>query len=210
MNTIKFYKTNESYGFFSNFSPHPVFIENELWATTEHYFQASKFEDITVRNKIKNIKSPMDAANEGRNRNNRLRLNWEDIKDKIMYNGLFFKFLQHPKLRKELILTGDKVLIEHTENDNYWADGGDGSGENKLGILLMNLRSDIKNISPDPDIVLPPWIPFPSIDQNNLFWRMGLGEDYLAQWSKYYLRLTDNSIYKRNFPENEDWEGIYD
>jgi len=210
MNTIKFYRTNEPYGFFSNFSQHPVFIKNELWATTEHYFQASKFEDPSVRNKIKNIKSPMDAAKEGRNRNNKLRPNWEDIKDEVMYEALFFKFLQHPKLRKELILTGDKILIEHTANDIYWADGGDGSGKNKLGILLMGLRDDIKDISSDPNIILPPWIPFPSINQNDLFWRMGLGEQYITEWAEYYLHLPENSIYIKTFPEHKDWEGIYD
>jgi predicted NAD-dependent protein-ADP-ribosyltransferase YbiA (DUF1768 family) len=36
--------------------------------------------------------------------------------------------------------TKDKVLIEHTIKDRYWADGGDGSGKNRLGVLLMKLR----------------------------------------------------------------------
>ena len=33
--------------------------------------------------------------------------------------------------------TGDRKLIEHTDKDKYWGDGGDGKGENRLGILLM-------------------------------------------------------------------------
>ena len=32
-------------------------------------------------------------------------------------------------------------LVEHTPNDNYWGDGGyDGKGQNKLGVLLMDVR----------------------------------------------------------------------
>ena len=33
--------------------------------------------------------------------------------------------------------TGQKMLVEHTKNDRYWADGGDGSGKNMLGILAI-------------------------------------------------------------------------
>ncbi|WP_050027023.1 NADAR domain-containing protein [Verrucomicrobium sp. BvORR034] len=29
-------------------------------------------------------------------------------------------------------------------NDSYWADGGDGSGKNCLGILLMELRDQLR------------------------------------------------------------------
>lgn len=36
--------------------------------------------------------------------------------------------------------TGDKILREHTRWDNYWADGGNGSGKNRLGYLLMKVR----------------------------------------------------------------------
>jgi len=35
-------------------------------------------------------------------------------------------------------------LIEHTKNDSYWADGGDGSGKNRLGQLLMELRNQLR------------------------------------------------------------------
>ena len=31
-----------------------------------------------------------------------------------------------------------------SENDNYWADGGDGSGKNRLGQLVMDLRAQLR------------------------------------------------------------------
>jgi len=35
-------------------------------------------------------------------------------------------------------------LIEHTKKDSYWGDGGNGSGKNKLGKILMKVRYELK------------------------------------------------------------------
>ena len=51
------------------------------------------------------------------------------------------KFRQHDDLCRELLRTGRAPLIEHTEEDHYWGDGGDGSGRNMLGQILMDVRS---------------------------------------------------------------------
>ncbi len=209
MNIIQFYKVHDSYGFLSNFAPYPIFLDNQVWKTVEHYFQASKFEDEFTKLKIRQMNSPMDAATEGRNGKNALREDWDYIKEDIMREAVLAKFLQHPKLRKKLILTGNSILIEHTKNDSYWADGGDGTGKNRLGIILMEIRDEVQKHSKDPDLVLAPWIAFPLISQNDLFWRMGLGEEYLTQWAEFYLQ-SDREYYRKVFPENKDWEGIYD
>jgi N-glycosidase YbiA len=209
MKQIKFYKVNEPYGFFSNFSPHPIFIENEKWNTVEHYFQASKFQELEIKKKIQSIQSPMQAAIEGRNIQNILREDWDLIKEDIMYNALKSKFTQHPKLMSELLSLKGCLIIEHTKNDNYWGDGGNGTGQNRLGVLLMKLRDCLSNEMHDNSLVLPPWKAFPTIDQYDLFWRMGLGEEYLFQWSKYYLSINQIE-YKNKYPEPNEWEGIYD
>ena len=57
-----------------------------------------------------------------------------------MYEGLKHKFGQNEELRLKLMETGDRKIIEHTDRDKFWGDGGNGKGENKLGILLMKLR----------------------------------------------------------------------
>lgn len=208
MTEIRFYKVSDPFGFFSNFSPHPIFLDGERWNTVEHYFQASKFESIEVREKIKSIELPMQAAIEGRDSKNIIRSDWEAIKEQIMYNALRCKFLQHPKLLKQLLLTKDCFIIEHTEKDYYWADGGDGTGKNRLGILLMKVRSEMEEFG-DMSIILPPWIAFPDIDQFDMFWRMGLGEDYLMQWFQYLLSI-DQKKYREKFPEPGEWEGVYE
>jgi len=43
-------------------------------------------------------------------------------------------------LRETLLATGDSTIVEHTKNDAYWGDGGDGTGKNRLGEILMLVR----------------------------------------------------------------------
>lgn len=66
--------------------------------------------------------------------------------DKIMYEIVFAKFTQNTGPRKELFRIGDKTLVEHTKNDSYWADGGDGSGRNQLGKTLMAIRDIVSEM----------------------------------------------------------------
>jgi ribA/ribD-fused uncharacterized protein len=142
---IKFYKVHDDYGFMSNFAPYPFSDGSKIWPTSEHYFQAQKFLVPEIQEKIRQIASPMDAVLEGRNRQNPLRPDWEEIKDKVMLQALRMKFSQHPEIAKELLSTGEAIIIEHTRNDAYWADSGDGSGKNKLGLLLIQVREELKN-----------------------------------------------------------------
>ena len=45
-----------------------------------------------------------------------------------MYDAIKAKFTQHKDLNKNLLETAGRTLIEHSSNDTYWADGGDGTG----------------------------------------------------------------------------------
>ena len=145
--TIKFYRISEPYGEFSNFAAFPIKIGGKTWPTSEHFFQGQKFAEGEHQNEIRRAKSPMVAARLGRSRKHPIRRDWEAAKDDIMRQALRAKFTQHPKLRSLLLSTGDARLIEHTTNDSYWGDGGDGSGENRLGLLLMELRELLRKES---------------------------------------------------------------
>ena len=142
--SIRFYRVNDPYGVFSNFAPYPIEIDGTRWPTSEHYFQAQKFADESHREAVRAAGSPMDAARMGRDRSRPLRADWEAVKDDVMYRALVAKFTQHPGPRSTLLDTGDAELIEHTANDAYWADGGDGSGRNMLGVLLMRVRDELR------------------------------------------------------------------
>ena len=146
---ILFYRINEAYGGFSNFSPHLVELKGRIWPTSEHYFQAQKFAATEHEETVRNAKSPMVAARMGRSRERPLRPDWETVKDDIMREVLRAKFSQHPELRSLLLSTGDAQLVEHTRNDRYWADAGDGTGKNRLGQLLMELRAELRGTLAD-------------------------------------------------------------
>jgi N-glycosidase YbiA len=144
MNTINFYRVREPYGEFSNFAPYPIQLKGKDWRTTEHYFQAQKFLDTEHEEAIRLEPSPMIAARMGRDRKKPLRKDWEVIKDNLMREAVLAKFTQHPKLKELLLSTGEAYLVEHTTNDSYWGDGGDGSGQNKLGQILMSVRDELR------------------------------------------------------------------
>jgi ribA/ribD-fused uncharacterized protein len=146
MKTIRFYRVNEPYGEFSNFAPYPIELKGQVWPTSEHYFQAQKFPGTEHEEIVRLAKSPMVAARMGRSRERPLRLDWETVKDDLMREALRAKFTQHPQLRSLLLSTADAELIEHSRNDCYWADGGDGSGKNMLGKLLMELRAELRSV----------------------------------------------------------------
>ncbi|EOE5650614.1 NADAR family protein [Cronobacter sakazakii] len=138
---IYFYRVNEPYGVFSNFHSTGFSVSEIWWPTVEHYFQAQKFHDEILREKIRSLTSPMEAAKVGRSRNYPLREDWELIKDDVMRFAVLKKFSQNDEAKNILLSTGGAELIEHTKNDRYWADGGDGTGKNMLGKILMETRS---------------------------------------------------------------------
>ena len=61
-----------------------------------------------------------------------------------MYRGCMAKFSQHPDMWAVLDGTADAELVEHTKNDRYWGDGGNGSGRNQLGQTLMRVREELR------------------------------------------------------------------
>ena len=144
MKVINFYKVQDEFGCFSNFAAYPVELDGKVWPTSEHYFQAQKFAGTEFEDEIRRIKSPMMAARAGRDRGKPLREDWELVKDEVMRRAVLAKFTQHAELRDILLSTGDAVLVEHTRNDSYWGDGGDGRGRNMLGQILVSVREELR------------------------------------------------------------------
>lgn len=141
---IQFYGTSDEYGCFSNFACSWISVNGKSWPTVEHYFQAQKFAGTEYEEAIRKARSPTNAKKLGRSRRFRLRRDWEQVKDAIMREAVLAKFTQHADLRAILLGTGDAVLVEHTRNDDYWGDGGDGHGKNKLGMILMSVREELR------------------------------------------------------------------
>jgi len=139
---IYFYSSTEKdYGCFSNFSSHGFELEGLWWPTSEHYFQAQKFAGTPYAEQIRQAPTASLAAKMGRRRSHPLRSDWEQVKDQVMFQGVLRKFETHADIRSILLETGDELLIENAPRDYYWGCGADGSGQNKLGQVLMRIRS---------------------------------------------------------------------
>ena len=140
---INFYAIDEPYGCFTNWSDHSLNYKGYNWQTSEHAFHAMKFEGTEHVDTVANAAGPAEAAELGRNRSLPLRKDWEEVKDRIMEEIVTAKFSQNAELKELLLSTGDKLIVEHTVNDSYWGDAGDGSGKNMLGQILMKVRGEL-------------------------------------------------------------------
>lgn len=150
--TIYFYLPREEWGFLSNFAPHGVEMEGRYYATVEHYFQSVKFTGTDPRHAeaIRGAPRPRDAARMGRDRGHPLRADWEEVKEGLMKEALLCKFQAHPSIRERLLATGDEEIVERSPVDFYWGCGQDGTGRNRLGVLLMEVRARLRAEPPPP------------------------------------------------------------
>lgn len=145
--TIYFYKVNEPYGCFSNFSPHGIHIHGQYWPTVEHYYQAQKFVGTNHEPIIKvihGVKTPEEAASLGRDPVRQVRPDWEDVKLPLMREAVLTKFLTHLDIQAILLDTGDRLLVENSATDYYWGCGKDKTGQNHLGKILISVRQEIQ------------------------------------------------------------------
>jgi len=145
--TIYFYKVNEPYGCFSNFSPHGIDLQGIHWTTVEHYYQAQKFvetADAALIPVIHAVQTPEQAAALGRDRTRQVRSDWEQVKTEVMREAVLKKFLTHPDIQAILISTGDQLIMENSPTDYFWGCGRDKTGNNHLGKILMSVRQEIR------------------------------------------------------------------
>jgi protein tyrosine phosphatase len=86
---------------------------------------------------------------------------WQSKREEIMRHILRAKFGQHPSLLRELLNTQDSYLAAEPApgaEDDFWTMGAEGQGENRLGILLMQIRGEYGGYGP-VDTLLPPPLP---------------------------------------------------
>ena len=141
-----------------------------LYPTVEHYFKAQKFmgpnaspRSLEYARLIISQNTPNKAKILGNQQirggyrwiqelNNiirsyediTIRPDWNEVRDNAMRRAILNKFIRNHNLLNILLTTNDKIIIEHTSRDNYWGDGGDGSGQNKLGKILMETRDILR------------------------------------------------------------------
>jgi len=152
---------NNYYKEFSNFYPCTFIDTNNIkYNCTEQYFMIKKAETFEPDNKeliqkILNETNPMQIKKYGRSIKNFDTKLWNTISYKIMYDALLYKFTQNDNLKKILIDTATKHLVEASPYDAKWGAGMNAkeikksnykySGTNLLGKALEEVRTNLIN-----------------------------------------------------------------
>ena len=159
MDEIHFYRASEKpYGAFSNLYRREVLFEDEVFATSEHAYQAGKARKPAVRKWLMEAPSPALLAMAARGLYYwDIIPGWSKTKFDRMRAVLRAKFTQHPDLKELLLSTGNARLVESATVDNdvnrLWGEVN-GVGRNMLGVLLMEIRSELRGSADKSEGVL--------------------------------------------------------
>jgi ribA/ribD-fused uncharacterized protein len=160
---LYFHRDREAFPFLSHFHNAPITIDEETWATVEHFYQAQKSFDPAYRDAIrsartaglaKRLAAPPDAPRRVsrdswfRRHGALPRPDWHTVKLDIMRRADLAKFTQHPDLAQLLLATGAAELVEDSPFEPFWGVGQDGLGLNWAGRVLMEVRAALRAAQP--------------------------------------------------------------
>ena len=130
------------YAFLSNFYPAKVSFDGMDYPNNEAAFQAQKCPE----RRAEFVALGQQPGKQKRlGRKVPLRPDWENVKDEVMRALCICKFAQNPHLAQKLLATGNAELVEGNYwNDYYWG-VCNGTGQNKLGKILMEVREELRN-----------------------------------------------------------------
>ncbi len=144
-------KFRGKYGYLSNF--HECHLHNDFtgksYRSSEHYFVAHKASNDKDHEMLR--EHPFDGLKRA-GQNIKLRDDWEEVKETIMMEALLEKFTRNHNLWDKLVATGDTPIVEgNTWHDNFYGDCicpkcEKIEGQNKLGQMLMDLRSYLRGL----------------------------------------------------------------
>ena len=143
-----YFQSEHSY--LSNFHKAPIMVDDDLYPTAEHKYQADKCRaggDEEAWNRVMTASTPLEAKRIGDTVNETAE--WRQNKEKAMADTINLKFDQNPQLAKLLIDTGNAALYEATNNTFFGIGASLHSreikdksyrGMNKLGLIIMEKR----------------------------------------------------------------------
>lgn len=141
---ISFYKEFGELGYLANYSGHSFLKDGILYKTVEHYYQSEKYDNEDIKKRIIEASTPKEASLIGRDRNNIRKDNFKSIKEQVMYDGILEKFRQNRDIAYKLVETRNEAIEEATIDEYYWGIGKDRSGANRIGKILMDVRTQIR------------------------------------------------------------------
>lgn len=129
----------------SNFSAFTLQWRGLRFDTSEAAYHYEKFPDHQgVRSEISNAPSAHEAFKIAERNKAHRRSDWDAVKVSIMRDILRAKAEQHEYVRRKLLATGDRCLIENSWRDDFWGWGPNRDGQNMLGRLWMEVRAELR------------------------------------------------------------------
>jgi len=122
------------------YSKHDFELDAAQWPSVEHYFQAMKFLDPALQEKIRQAPHPKMAARIARNNFWKIRRDWKKIRRVIMTRATYIKCRSHAEVANALLATENRAIVERSLYDHYWGCGRDQRGHNYFGKMLMAVR----------------------------------------------------------------------
>lgn len=144
----------------SNFSAFSVKWRGVRFDTSEAAYHYEKFcgpgmGKAEVALQIEAACSAHEALKIAQHYKARRRSDWDEVKVDKMRAILRAKLEQHEYVRRKLLETGDRELIENSWRDDFWGWGPDCEGQNMLGKLWMELRAELRKEKSLKDEDLP-------------------------------------------------------
>jgi ribA/ribD-fused uncharacterized protein len=143
---VRFYERD--FYVLSNFSAFRLRWRGHDFDTSEAAYQWSKFHAVqqaAICVAIRTAPSAHEAFKIAEHHAQQRRADWELVRVDLMRDILRAKVDQHEYVRRKLLATGDRQLIEDSWRDPFWGWGPDRSGKNMLGVLWMEIRAELKN-----------------------------------------------------------------
>ena len=139
----------------SNFSAFTLYwddVENMRFDTSEAAYHWEKFPGHDdIRAAIINAPSAHEAFKVAERNKAHRRPDWDDVKVDVMRRILRAKVEQHEYVRRKLLATGDRILVEDSWRDNFWGWGPNRDGQNLLGKLWMEVRDELRAQAAQPE-----------------------------------------------------------
>ena len=131
----------------SNFSAFALMWKGQRFDTSEAAYHWEKFPGKpSVRYEIFNAMSAHEAFKVAERYKAVRRPDWDNIKVKVMRDILRAKAEQHEYVRRKLLATGDRELVEDSWRDDVWGWGPNRDGQNLLGKLWMEIRTELRGL----------------------------------------------------------------
>lgn len=134
----------------SNFSAFALRWRDFHFQTSEAAYHFEKFVQDAGRGtelkwEILNAPSAHEAFKIAEENKGWRRKDWDSVKVDIMRDILRTKAAQHEYVRRKLLATGARELVEDSWRDDFWGWGPNRDGQNMLGKLWMEIRADLRS-----------------------------------------------------------------